>query len=803
MASFYGGPAGQSFAIKVIFPSYYGEGGLKEDLAKGWSSPVQVGEYVMISYGDPSDDKMYQSRLDSETDGKNYNSTLWQKAYIKGSLIYEFITSCVGATPKIAISDETEVIGPNETPYVKNIGTVINPIFQFGLPQAASFYYGNLLGKRNQETYTVTDASFSTYKIGDCYVNEGTGFIYKIVDKPNDITCIFHYEACIQGLPPTAEVTSISPYVQGSSGYEPASPQVERVLVNEENAEWKLVFKLPKAPKTAVTSTFVGSTEQGSINSAITSEDTVTFTFKIPAGAKIFNGTEVVVNGTTPIIAGARVGDVYVNTNTGIIYTLTVNGWEAGTGSIKGPSGDALNIKAEYQLTETETYAASIENGAAYIEEHYTGTIDSSMLFVITWTLLNDASNVSYWYFKTDDWGRIQLTGSSYNLILNQYEENSTDKTYSVDYINKLVPKSGNVGEILTKTENGQAWAEAPKSIKNLVDASQATGSIRMVGVQDNQVTGNYAFVEGYGTAVSGYASHAEGEFTTASGQASHTEGSYSTASGAWSHAENSGTVASGPASHAEGLGAVANHRAQHAQGEYNINDSSTAAANERGTYAHIVGNGTATKQSNAHTLDWDGNAWFAGDVYVGSTSGTNKDDGSVKLIKSPGSATDGQVLTYDGDSSEWVAKDAGGGEAEIFIATYNTTTYAEINEAYSAGKILFCKKDNDMAPLVGKASSDSPEAAFYFGAIDGLVSYLYKCVDSGTSTEWSVSEKTLMQSGSTSYITTTTLNSRLNRSTSVAASDTNYTSYMVRGEALNNTAVTPQGYGQISWQYA
>lgn len=52
------------------------------------------------------------------------------------------------------------------------------------------------------------------------------------------------------------------------------------------------------------------------------------------------------------------------------------------------------------------------------------------------------------------------------------------------------------------------------------------------------------------------------------------------------------------------------------------------------GTYAHIVGNGTSdTKRSNAHTLDWKGNAWFAGDVYVGSTSGTNKDDGSVRLV--------------------------------------------------------------------------------------------------------------------------------------------------------------------------
>lgn len=55
--------------------------------------------------------------------------------------------------------------------------------------------------------------------------------------------------------------------------------------------------------------------------------------------------------------------------------------------------------------------------------------------------------------------------------------------------------------------------------------------------------------------------------------------------------------------------------------------------ANTRTNYAHIVGNGTSdTERSNAHTLDWEGNAWYSGDVYVGSTSGTNKDEGSKKL---------------------------------------------------------------------------------------------------------------------------------------------------------------------------
>lgn len=59
----------------------------------------------------------------------------------------------------------------------------------------------------------------------------------------------------------------------------------------------------------------------------------------------------------------------------------------------------------------------------------------------------------------------------------------------------------------------------------------------------------------------------------------------------------------------AEGMSTIASSEYQHVQGKYNIEDSSN-------TYAHIVGNGTAiTARSNAHTLDWSGNAWYAGTV--------------------------------------------------------------------------------------------------------------------------------------------------------------------------------------------
>ena len=95
---------------------------------------------------------------------------------------------------------------------------------------------------------------------------------------------------------------------------------------------------------------------------------------------------------------------------------------------------------------------------------------------------------------------------------------------------------------------------------------------------------------------------------------------------GNYSHAEGLSTTASGSASHAEGEHTTASSNYQHVQGKYNIADTSNV-------YAHIVGNGTSdTEHSNAHTLDWEGNAWYYGDVYVGSTSGTNRDEGSKKL---------------------------------------------------------------------------------------------------------------------------------------------------------------------------
>ena len=140
-----------------------------------------------------------------------------------------------------------------------------------------------------------------------------------------------------------------------------------------------------------------------------------------------------------------------------------------------------------------------------------------------------------------------------------------------------------------------------------------------------NLASGNYSHAEGYGTTASGDYSHAEGSNTTASGNCSHAEGSNTTASHGSSHAEGYGTTAEGPyGSHAEGYYTAAYGKAQHAQGAYNIVDTEDK-------YAHIVGNGESEEtRSNAHTLDWEGNAWFSGTVKIG---GAGQDDPMAKKL--------------------------------------------------------------------------------------------------------------------------------------------------------------------------
>jgi hypothetical protein len=133
--------------------------------------------------------------------------------------------------------------------------------------------------------------------------------------------------------------------------------------------------------------------------------------------------------------------------------------------------------------------------------------------------------------------------------------------------------------------------------------------------------------------------SHAEGHLTTANGFAAHAEGVSSAASYQGAHAEGIQCRADANASHAEGAGTRAIGDAQHVQGRYNAPLAS---------YIHIIGNadsGKLTDRKNIHTVDYAGNANYAGKVTVGRTTRLNAD--GTELIVNEDIT---QSITDDGD---------------------------------------------------------------------------------------------------------------------------------------------------------
>ena len=175
--------------------------------------------------------------------------------------------------------------------------------------------------------------------------------------------------------------------------------------------------------------------------------------------------------------------------------------------------------------------------------------------------------------------------------------------------------------DVLNTTKPVSGFAVYDYVNKNFVKYSE---SQKLTTEEQSQVRQNLRFI---GKNVEGQQFTINDEIVTA-GSNAEILGDYESniAVGQWSIAEGRETVVKGSASHVEGRHTIATGSAQHVEGVANIEDIEDK-------YIHIAGNGTSpTDRSNAHTLDRNGNAWYSGDVYVGSTCGTNKDDDSKKL---------------------------------------------------------------------------------------------------------------------------------------------------------------------------
>nr|DAU69179.1 MAG TPA: Baseplate wedge protein [Caudoviricetes sp.] len=253
----------------------------------------------------------------------------------------------------------------------------------------------------------------------------------------------------------------------------------------------------------------------------------------------------------------------------------------------------------------------------------------------------------------------------------------------SFDYIDEYTKtilalfKNAPSGKVLVKNQNNTfEWIELPstpdlssyapitspvfkKSIRigdiqpdktlgeNSIIASsygEASGKYTLSNGKAAAARADYSHAEGYACISKAIYSHAEGEQCITNGQSSHAEGHGSTANGIDSHAEGYYTTTNGKYSHVEGYKTIATGDNQHVQGKYNIEDKDNK-------YAHIVGNGYRDElkykdyRSNAYTLDWSGNGWFAGKVTQEGTPTDDKDLVNKKYVDDANvEATDEEV---------------------------------------------------------------------------------------------------------------------------------------------------------------
>lgn len=136
MYSFYGGQKGQDFKINRIFSNRAED--MVNDLKARWMSPVNVGDYVFISYGDPSrmneEDSIYNTNLqkDLQDTGKSYTNSLWQKIYVDSNL---------KISPDFPASDNNVYIFLNLDDKATEVGTSLKEISDIESEECFGFGY--------------------------------------------------------------------------------------------------------------------------------------------------------------------------------------------------------------------------------------------------------------------------------------------------------------------------------------------------------------------------------------------------------------------------------------------------------------------------------------------------------------------------------------------------------------------------------------------------------------------------------------------------------------------------------------
>lgn len=316
------------------------------------------------------------------------------------------------------------------------------------------------------------------------------------------------------------------------------------------------------------------------------------------------------------IVAGGTVGSFVVDT-TGFDVKMNVDGVDCVAGIYA--SAEGLSTKAFGTASHTEGRSSEAMGERGHAEGFFTKALGHESHAEGERSESHGKTSHAEGY-KTKSIGR-------YSHAEGQEVVSEGEGSHAEGYKTKSIGIGSHVEGVEAIAEGTGTHAEG-RYTHAIGEGSHVEGS-------ETKSIGWHTHAEGLRTVALGDRSHAEGfgsevatgatleELTTewetnkeisfAGGVGAHSEGANTIAIGNASHSEGYKTKAGGLYSHTEGDNTIASSRSQHVQGKFNIEDDDNI-------YAHIIGNGEDNNsRSNAHTVDWDGNAWFAGEVKSGN----------------------------------------------------------------------------------------------------------------------------------------------------------------------------------------
>lgn len=333
------------------------------------------------------------------------------------------------------------------------------------------------------------------------------------------------------------------------------------------------------------------------------------------------------------------------------------------SGDYSHAEGKGTAAKGIY--SHVEGYSTSVTNAAAHAEGYETRAegLGSHAEGQRTTASGQDSHSEGYFTHAEGDYSHAEGRGTTAEGGYSHVEGYGTHATNSAAHAEG---SSTHASGVNSHAEGDNTSASGASSHAEGAGTTASASHSHAEGYHTT-ASGLGSHAEGYYTIASNYCSHAEGEYTTASGKDSHAEGNFSHAQGDYSHVEGCYTIASGKYSHAEGhysqaegyyshtegYYTIASSDCSHTQGKFNIKDTEKK-------YAHIVGNGSSEQRSNAHTLDWDGNAEFAGDVIINGCGGEspislkNAFEDSLNIISKPNIYSQTMIANSNYSSAKW-----------------------------------------------------------------------------------------------------------------------------------------------------